>query len=95
MFSLTLENMQERHLLIVLGDRGVPVFKSIHLDADYLEKIGEISIEDPKSRYKQYKVIGSSNIFSMANQHYSIDEALNSIIRNMMLENTGSMKSPF
>ncbi len=95
MFSLSFDNMLDRHLLIVLGDRGVPVFKSIHSNGDYLEKIGESSVSNPKSRYKQYMVIDSSNIFSMVSQHYSFDEALSSIIRDMMLENTDSLKSRF
>ncbi|KUJ71795.1 hypothetical protein [Thiomicrospira sp. WB1] len=73
------------HVLIVLGKQGHPTFKTIHLDAGYLEKLGKYLVSDPHSQYRDYKVVASHNVFTQTNRDQPFDHALDEMIRNLIL----------
>lgn len=72
------------HVLIALGDHGRPTFKTIHRDEDYLKKLGE-ELVSSKSQYKNHMVISSHNVYTLTNPDYVFDQAMDMIIRNLML----------
>ena len=72
------------HVLIVLGPKGHPTFKTIHLNEAYLDEIGKELVVS-KSQYIEYKVISSHNVFTLTNPDYVFDHAVDMIIRNMIL----------
>jgi len=76
------------HVLIVLGAQGHPTFKTIHLDAQYLDHLGREMVTDPRSHYDSHKVISSHNVFTQTNRDQPFDHALDEIIRNLILQKT-------
>ncbi|MGC9386144.1 MAG: hypothetical protein ACP5D0_04295 [Hydrogenovibrio sp.] len=76
----------EDHVLIALGHNGHPTFKTIHTDEAYLEQLGKHLVTCKKSQYETHMVVSSHNVFTLTNPDYRFDEALDQIIRNLILE---------
>lgn len=74
------------HVLIVLGHHGHPTFKTIDLNTEYLDKLGERMVGCKKSQYQRYKVISSHNVFTLTNPDSPFDEAIDQIIRDLILD---------
>lgn len=74
------------HVLIVLGPNGHPTFKTIHLDEHYLDRLGKRMVESKDSHYESHKVISSHNVFTLTHPDSPFDEALDQIIRDLILD---------
>lgn len=76
------------HVLIALGHNGHPTFKTIHTNENYLKQLGE-ELVSGKSQYIEHMVISSHNVYTLTNPDYVFDQAMDMIIRNMMLGSSG------
>jgi len=73
------------HVLIVLGHHGQPTFKTIGTNEIYLDLIGNMLVNNPKSQYIRHKVVSSHNVFTLTNPDYTFDQAIDQIIRDLIL----------
>lgn len=73
------------HVLIVLGHQGRPTFKTISTDTAYLNKLGELIVSSKHSQFLTHQVISSSNVFTLTNPSYTFDQALEQILRDLIL----------
>ncbi len=76
----------EDHVLIALGPNGHPTFKTIHPSEHYLDHLGQHMVSCKKSQYETHMVVSSHNVFTLTNPDYRFDEALDQIIRNLILD---------
>lgn len=74
------------HVLIVLGHNGHPTFKAIHSNEGYLHQLGERMVGCRHSQYQNHQVISSHNVFTLTHPDYRFDEALDQIIRDLILD---------
>lgn len=75
------------HVLIVLGHHGHPTFKAIGTDEAYLNTLGTEIVARKNSQYSNHTVITSNNVFTLTNPDYAFDQALDQIIRDLILKN--------
>lgn len=73
------------YVLVVLGHNGHPTFKTIHQEEPYLKKLGEELVALNKSQYIEYMVVSSHNVYTLTHPDYVFDQAVDMIIRNMIL----------
>ncbi|BBP43983.1 hypothetical protein [Thiosulfativibrio zosterae] len=73
------------HVLIVLGHHGHPTFKTISTDETYLNSLGEKMVANKHSQYIRHKVVSSHNVFTLTNPDYTFDQAVDQIIRDLIL----------
>lgn len=74
-------------VLIALGHHGHPTFKTIGTDEAYLKSLGTEIVAHKNSQYINHTVVSSHNVFTLTNPDYAFDQALDQIIRNLILKN--------
>lgn len=79
------------HVLIVLGHNGHPTFKTINTNEQYLESLGSRMVGCKHSQYLSHKVISSHNVFTLTNPDYTFDQAIDQIIRDLLLKPSNRM----
>ncbi len=73
------------HVLVVLGPKGHPTFKTVNTSEAYLKALGIQLVALKHSQYIDYTVVASHNVFTLTNPDYTFDQALDQIIRNLIL----------
>ncbi|PLA73621.1 hypothetical protein CYQ88_10170 [Hydrogenovibrio sp. SC-1] len=80
------------HVLVVLGHNGHPTFKTISTEEPYLTSLGIEMVNLKHSQYIRYLVVASHNVFTLTNPDYTFDQALDQIIRNLILSEDSKQK---
>lgn len=73
------------HVLVVLGPKGHPTFKTVDTNETYLKALGTELVNLKHSQYIDSLVVSSHNVFTLTNPDYTFDQALDQMIRNLIL----------
>lgn len=73
------------YVLVVLGHHGHPTFKTISTDQEYLKALGEELVSLKRSQFLTHEVVSSSNVFTLTNPDYSFDQAMEQMVRDLIL----------